>query len=417
MTYYENICQKSELKAAWKKLHKRPQSVGLDEVTVAEFRTDLDENLDKISESLKTKTYKPVKLLPHMLKKPEGGYRVLRIPAVRDRVVQRAILGQISKPLNDLYKIESNGVSFAYVTDGGVNKAAFEIIKLWEQGYDYVYKSDIIKFFDNIDKAILINQISTALGSDQSLMPLIDDHLNCEVENIRKVAEYDPKIFNPKPLLGLAQGSPLSPVFANVYLAGFDQAVIGEGLKMIRYADDLIIMTKSLEDAEAAHSFIEAELSKLGLNVHDLKTQGKLPVIGQAIPKYSEARKCQDMTFLGLTFKSKKIYPAGRSYQNATKSVRFAAYDRGTTFVKKLISIDARVFGWASAYSFAQKEPAKLAIIDSKLDEVLKIMMKKQGLKVKNSASPHRVLGIRNYTASLAAIEKKRLEDKKAKSK
>jgi RNA-directed DNA polymerase len=405
VTYYENVCQKSNLKIAWKNLHKRPQSVGLDEVTIADFRTDLDENLEKLSIALKSGKYKPVKLLPHMLKKPEGGYRVLRIPAVRDRVVQRAILNEISKPLDDHFHIDNNGVSYAYVSGGGVNKAAEKIVKYWEQGYDYVYKSDIIKFFDNINKKVLLEKISKSLGTDQSLMPLIEDHLNCAVENIKKVADYDPEIYNPKPLLGLAQGSPLSPVFANVYLAEFDQAMLSRKLKMVRYADDLIIMGKTLAAAEATHAVVEEELKKLGLQVHALKVQGKqLPAVGHSKPKYSEARRCQDVEFLGLTFKSKKIYPAGRSYQNATKSVRFAAYDRGNTFVKRLVSIDARVFGWSSAYSFTEQEPAKIAVLDQKLDETLRIMIQRQGLKIKQSKTPHKVLGIRNYSASLQEV-------------
>lgn len=413
MTYYENICQKSALKSAWKKLHKHPQSVGLDKVTVAEFRTDLDENLEEIRGLLESKKYKPVKLLPYMLKKPEGGYRVLRIPAVRDRVIQRAILDEITPALEKRFGINKNGVSYAYTNGGGVKRAALELVKYWEQGYCFAFKADIIKFFDNINKEKLLGMISDALGDDKSLMDIIEMQLNCELENIQKVAEYDPTLYNPKPLIGIAQGSPLSPVFANVYLAEFDKTIICRELKMIRYADDLIIMTKTLEDAENVHNIVSTELAKLGLGIHQLKTQGQLPTIAHSRPKFSEARKCQDLTFLGLTFKSKKIYPAGRSYQNAAKSVRFAAYDTGTTFVKKLVSIDARVSGWAAAYSFTEREPAKLANLDKQLDQIIGIMLNKQGLRIKRRSSPHTVVGIPNYTSVLQKIDNKKQKKSK----
>lgn len=408
VSYYENICDKSNLKAAWKKLQKRPSSVGIDEVTIADFRIDLDENLQKLSDSLKSGDHKPLKLKPHLLAKPEGGYRVLRIPAVKDRIVQRAILNEISEPLDKVYDINKNGVSFAYVDGGGVQAAATEVIKLWKQGYNFVYKADIEKFFDNVNKDILLKLIRDGLKPDNTLMALIKDYLYCEVENNARVKAYDPKVYHPKPLLGVAQGSPLSPFFANIYLAAFDKAVKKAGYKMVRYADDLLILTKTLAEAEAAHDFVVTELRRLKLVVHPLKTQGKaFPGTGHSVPKYSEARKLHDLQFLGLIFRSQKIFPAGRSYQNATTSIKNATNDAGTTFAKKLISIDARVFGWCSAYSFTELEPAKIAVLDARLDDALKIMLRKNGLSIRSSKNPHKVLGIRNYSASLQQINNK----------
>jgi len=130
------------------------------------------------------------------------------------------------------------------------------------------------------------------------------------------------------------------------------------------------------------------------------------------MPKYSEARKMQDLQFLGLIFRSQKVFPAGRSYQNATTSIRNASNDAGTTFVKKLVSIDARVFGWCSAYSFTELEPAKIATLDDKLDDILKRMLRKYGLNIKSSKNPHKVLGIRNYSGSLQQISNKDNEAK-----
>jgi RNA-directed DNA polymerase len=409
VSYYENICDKANLKAAWKKLQKRPSSAGIDEITIADFRVDLDENLQKLSDSLKTKRHKLVKLKPHLLSKPEGGYRVLRIPAVKDRIVQRSILNEVSEPLDKVYDINKNGVSFAYVGDGGVQAAATEIIKLWKQGYCFAYKADIEKFFDNINKDVLLKLIEDGLKPDNSLMELIKEYLYCEVENNAQIKAHDPKIYHPKPLLGVAQGSPLSPFFANVYLAAFDKAIKKARYKMVRYADDLLILTKTLEEAEAAHHFVVAELAKLKLVVHPLKTQGgALPATGHSVPKYSEARKLHDLQFLGLIFRSQKVFPAGRSYQNAMTSIKTVANDTGTTFVKKLISIDVRVFGWCSAYSFTELEPTKIAVLDVKLDDALKIMLRKHGLNIKSSKNPHKALGIRNYSASLQQINNKK---------
>jgi hypothetical protein len=217
-----------------------------------------------------------------------------------------------------------------------------------------------------------------------------------------------PHLFNPNPLLGIAQGSPLSPLFANVYLAEFDSKMKGLGYKMVRYADDLVVMTKTLEDAKSVHEVVKDELQGLELKVHGLKQTGQLPIIGHSKPKYSEATRYQDLQFLGLTFKSAKIYPTGRSYQNAIKSIRTAAYDPSQTFIKKLTAIEARITGWCSAYGFANHESDKLDHNDKLLDDVLLKMLKFHGLKVWTGKKPHGVLGLINYTQSVSKVKTSR---------
>jgi len=405
---YDQLCSRECLLSAWKSLQKRPQSLGFDNVTIQDFKNDLSTNIDNLSDSLKAKNYEPIKLLPHLLNKPEGGYRLLRIPAVKDRVVQKALVNLISEPLDKVYEINNNGVSFAYVKNGSVEKAAIQIRDYWLEGYKYVYKADIKKFFDNINKQILMEKIVRALPREKDMHTLIHTFLNNDVENIKQIVDKAPHLFSPNPLIGIAQGSPLSPLFANVYLAEFDQRVKNAGFKMVRYADDLVILAKSVEAAESAHNFVKEELKELGLKVHELKVKGQLPAVGQSKPKYSEVTRYQDLQFLGLTFKSAKIFPTGRSYQNAIKSVRSAAYDTGLAFNKKLYAVEARINGWCSAYSFAEHEAQKLGHNDKLLSQVLRIMLKKHGLLVKKGVSPHKALGINNYTSQAAILRNKR---------
>jgi hypothetical protein len=347
-------------------------------------------------------------LLPHLLKKPEGSYRLLKIPAVKDRVVQKAIVNLISDPLEKEYSINSNGVSFAYVRNGSVENAAIKIREYYLAGYKFVYKADIEKFFDNINKELLIKKISKAIPKEHELIKLIETFLDNDVENIKQIVDKAPQLFSPNPVVGIAQGSPLSPLFANVYLADFDKLIISKNMKMVRYADDLVIMAKTISDAEQAHKIVKSELTNIGLNVHELKVQGQLPAVGQSKPKYSEVTRYQDLQFLGLTFKSAKIFPTGRSYQNAVKSIRSTAYDSGLAFNKKLAALEARINGWCSAYSFADHEPQKLNHNDAQLDQVLRTMLKKHGLLVKRGMSPHRALGLHNYTSQMVILKNRR---------
>jgi hypothetical protein len=87
---------------------------------------------------------------------------------------------------------------------------------------------------------------------------------------------------------------------------------------------------------------------------------------------------------------------------------------------QKLVSIQARVFGWVAAYSFTNIEPAKMVTLDTILDETLRIMLRKQGLKLNSKINPHKAVGIDNYTSSFQKIlsnEKKKIKKKVRKSK
>lgn len=416
MNLLDELGEVSNLRSAWRSLHKNPKSYGIDDVTIDEFRDNLDGELAKLSESIKTGTYKPDKLRGHPLEKGKSSssasdktdYRILKIPTVRDRVVQKAIEQLIITPLDNKYSINNNGVSFAYVKDGGVKNAAKKVKAYYKKGYIYVYVADIEKFFDNVNNKLLIEKIEAALP-DNSLIPLLKEFLKIDIKNKEELKERTQQEYIYNPLVGIAQGSPLSPLFANVFLADFDKKIKSKSknYKVVRYADDIAVLCKTEDLAISAHTLVEAELKKLKLKVRPLLVQGDLPEEGHE--KHSIVRKYSGLLFLGLRFTGDKIYPSGTSYNNAIWTVRRAAYNRRLSFAKKLTSIDARIEGWCSAYGFTDYLDEPTIKNDRLVEDVLTKVLRKAGLRTRGGTSAMKALGIEGYKVRLNKHQTKSL--------
>jgi RNA-directed DNA polymerase len=408
-TLIRQLADEKNLREAWRKLKKRPASYGIDQVTIDEFRDNLEAEIEELSSSIKSGRYKPNKLRGHPLEKGKSNarrldkkeYRILKIPTVRDRVVQKTIELLIENDVNKLYKIRDNGVSFAYVKNGGVDKAALKIREYYRAGNAWAYKADIRKFFDEIDVAILLGKIKAALP-DETLMPLIEEFLKIDIANADEVQERTEKEYEYNPMVGVAQGSPLSPMFANVFLSDIDQATISKGMNMVRYADDIVVMCKTKQEAINAHTFITVELSKIGLTTHDLLILGDLPKDGHE--KHSQVQKYSGLLFLGLRFTGDKIYPSSDSFDNAIWTVRRAARNQKLSFVKKLVSIDARVQGWCASYSFTDYLDQPIMKNDKLLEDVLVKMLGETGLSVQKKKTAMLALGIEGYKTRLTRL-------------
>lgn len=393
------------LRKAWASLEKRPNSYGFDGVTIQTFRNNLDANVDAILSDLKHKVYEYYPLRLYLSEKKDHGYRQIKIPTIRDRVVQRAMADLISPYLDAKYKI-TNDASFAYVKFKNVEKAAKKLIDLTRAGNRFVCKADIVKFFDRINKNMLMQKIADALP-DSSINALIEKALANDILNSPYFEEKMGSSFVPDSVVGIAQGSPLSPLFANVYLAKFDQAIKDKGYDMIRYADDFVIATPTREDAKEAYSFAAKLLSKLKLQLYPLKDD--IPVhLWKKDAKYSEARSVHQLDFLGLRFMSGKIYPGGSAYKNIIKNLNEVADDKKLGLVKKLSSLHSRVQSWCNTYSYAVMEQKHVIALDDKLELALVKLVKNHGLAKASKKSLCEIFGIDTFTQTNSKIAAKK---------
>jgi len=258
---YNQIALTDTLFEAWEKVASNDGRAGIGGLTIADYSLCVEQRLKDLSAELLTGTYQPHPLLKCHLQKPNGGLRTLQIPTVRDRVAQTAAALVLAPIIN----AQLSSCTFAYRAGLSRMTAADEIEKLRNDGYQYVLDADIRNFFDSVQHPLLLTRLSELID-DQELISLITRWLTAEtVEPMTNTRSRN--------AIGLPQGTPIAPVLANLYLDKFDDALEAEGFKLIRFADDFLVLCKTRPHAEAALKLSESVLKDLRLELHPDKTR------------------------------------------------------------------------------------------------------------------------------------------------
>jgi len=239
-----------QLAAAWADVLASDQEDGVLGQGVAQFAEDADEHLARIAGELRSGTYKPGQLMPVKLPRPDGRIRLLHVPAVRDRVVERSILAALIPEVDPLL----GPFSYAYRPGLGVADAAQAIAVLRDEGLRWVARTDFHDCFGSIPVHYLRRLLSVLIG-DADLLALIGALLDR-----RAAAQGSAAV-----VTGLPQGSPLSPLWANLVLAGFDVRVVRAGFPVVRYSDDLVALAASRDDAWEAMRVMSDAAAALGM--------------------------------------------------------------------------------------------------------------------------------------------------------
>jgi RNA-directed DNA polymerase len=244
-----------------------------------QFAARLDSNLKFTADELRFGRYGPSRLRPVLIPKANSDKeRLICIPTVRDRVVQRAVANYLVT--NKSFPIY-NSSSYGFIKGRGTQLAIDQANAL-RNCYDWCLKTDIEAFFDRIPRQYLKRRVSVALGR-HSLVGLISKVVDCEIKADTSVKS---KLRKQGVMLGVGirQGMPLSPILANLALSEFDRRVEQAGMKMIRYADDILMFFSSKDAATEGHQFVKSELKKLELGIPDLSQQSKTAIIAPRQP-------------------------------------------------------------------------------------------------------------------------------------
>jgi RNA-directed DNA polymerase len=252
---------------------------GIDNISAAGFAANLDHNLAVLARRLQQGHYAPLQLKAAFIPKPNSDKdRMICIPTVCDRLVQRAIVAYLDRTKKfPIY----NSSSFGFLRDLGT-AAAINAAVAHRQSYDWCLKTDIESFFDKIPRQYLKGRVENALGK-HSLVPIIYKIIDCE---IRITARNRPKIQKHGIQIGtgIRQGMPLSPILANLVLSEFDSLIEKRGLKMVRYADDIAVFVNTKEEAQDAHKFVSETLARIKLTIPGLSNVSKTQFMGPDDP-------------------------------------------------------------------------------------------------------------------------------------
>jgi CRISPR-associated protein Cas1 len=248
------------LSRAWSRVRENDGCAGSDGVTVQRFACELDAAWSELKQSVEHGQYRALPLLPIVITKRSGSSetRTLMVPSVRDRVLQTSV----GFHLGVVFEDEFLDCSFAYRPHRSVNSAIARIRYLHEHGYQFTASADIASFFDRIDHEILRERIHARIRQPE-LLDLLDGWIQASVWDGSKI----------KPLIaGIPQGSPISPLLANFFLEDFDLALENAGMKLIRYADDFLVLTRDRELASSAVHIAANQLQTLHLCLKEEKT-------------------------------------------------------------------------------------------------------------------------------------------------
>ncbi len=214
--------------------------------------------LQNLQRQLNQGHYRPATLELVLDRKQNGQPRVLAIPRWEDRVAQRAVSRVLAPGLDNAFHPDSHG----YRKGHSRFSASDAIRQAYSEGYRWLFESDIEDFFPSVRWNHLEARLRMLYGDD----PLVD---------LMMAWVKAPMTWQGRRLKrdrGLPQGSSLSPLFANLLLDDFDRDLEAAGFRMIRYADDFIILSKNPERAQSAQETVERSLAELDLTLKPEKT-------------------------------------------------------------------------------------------------------------------------------------------------
>ena len=257
---YDRMLSLKRLEESFRKVRSKKGAAGVDGQSIEDFALNLNDNLNRLANELREKSYRPRPVRQVEIPKSNGGKRKLGIPCIRDRVVQQVLLDILQPIFDSDFHPSSYGYRPGRSCHHAIDKATL-FIRRYEM--EWVVDMDLSKCFDTLDHEIIIQSFRRRIA-DGSILNLLRMFLEGGV----MVGEtWEPSE------LGSPQGGVISPLAANVYLDAFDQFMMSRGHRIVRYADDILIFTRSRRAAENALSKASAYLEgELKLTVNRRKT-------------------------------------------------------------------------------------------------------------------------------------------------
>ena len=368
---YDKVHRMDILRDAWNIVKQNKGCAGVDGVSISDIILyGQDKYIQELHELLlDTHKYHPRKIKRVYIPKADGKQRPLGIPAIRDRIVQTAtkIL------LEPIFEADFLDCSYGFRPNRSCHKALEEIRQWTNRGFKFVLDADISGYFDNINHEKLLEFIHMRI-SDRKILKLIRKWLKCGVVGELKDNE-----------VGTPQGGVISPLLANIYLHEFDKFWHTQTRmkgKLVRYADDFVILFASREDAELGLRLVNAKMTELGLKLNTEKT------------KIVDMRNSKEgFDFLGfhhrqmMSKKYRKMYTQKWPKKEAVKKLKQKIREvLGTRVILKL-SLDEVVKrinpilrGWMNYFKFGNSTKI-FSRIDSYVHERLAIWWSKKHQK------------------------------------
>lgn len=368
---YDEVCRKEVLWEAWQRVKANGGSSGVDGVTVEMIKaTGEQEYLRALWKELLAKQYKAGPLRRVWIPKANGKQRPLGIPSVKDRIVQQAV----RLVIEPIYEARFSESSFGFRPGRGCHQAVEEVAKYLNWGPVNVVEADIVDCFGSIPHRRLMKAVALRIA-DGSILRLIRQWLKCGVMEAGQFKETT---------AGTPQGGVISPLLANIYLDALDKlwekrkmnSRFGHNAHLVRYADDLVILTNNSPDAPEA--LLRETLGRLDLKPHPEKTR----VLNA---------KESHFDFLGFNFRQRKNpktgkwfclrQPSRKAQKNLREKVREVTSPRILARLGEVVQkrVNPIVRGWVNYFRIGNSRKVFRKIRHFVLGRILRFIRRRQG--------------------------------------
>ena len=359
----DKVFSERNLHAAGRKVYANGGAPGVDHVTVEAFEKRMDENVTKLSEALRTETYRPQAIRRTYIPKPGSNeQRPLGIPTVRDRVVQAAVRHVIEP----IFEKEFAQHSYGFRPRRGCKDALRRVDQLLKEGDVFVVDADLKSYFDTIPHEPLMARVRERIA-DGRVLSLIESFLKAGI--LDGLKEWTPEE-------GAPQGAVLSPLLSNIYLNPLDHLMAQLGIEMVRYADDFVILCRTQEDADRALALVQQWTTDNGLTLHPAKT------------KIVDVR-VEGFEFLGYRFFQARHYVRQKSLKKFKDTIRAKTKRTNGTSLSIIIgSLNPTLRGWFGYFKHAYR--TTFPTLDSWVRGRLRsILRRRQGRRGRGRGADH----------------------------
>jgi RNA-directed DNA polymerase len=257
----DKVASERTLGLAWEKVRSNAGACGVDGITVEHFGKDSQQRLLAVKEHLAKGTYQPKPVKRVWIPKPGSAERrPLGIPTVTDRVVQAA-LRMVIEPI---FESRFHPHSYGFRPGRGCKDALRRVDGLLDAGRLHVVEVDIRGYFDSIPHDRLMSRVRERIA-DGRVLDLLEKFLGQGVMEEGMGWQEAGE--------GTPQGGVISPLLANIYLDPLDWQMSGGGFEMVRYADDMVVLCRSREEAVTALAGLREWMAEAGLELHADKTR------------------------------------------------------------------------------------------------------------------------------------------------
>lgn len=249
----DKVYNEGNMLVAFKSVACNKGAAGVDHVSIKDYERHLSHNIRKTCESLKERTYRPKPIRRQYI--PKAGSKEMRplgIPAVGDRVVQTAL----RNVLEPIFERDFAERSYGFRPGRSCKDALREVDRHLRSGYRHVVDADLKSYFDTIPHSRLIKRVEEKV-SDGRVLELLELFIKQQVMD--GLDAWTPEEGSP-------QGAVISPLLSNLYLDPLDHLMETNGIVMVRYADDFVLLCKVRRKLEKLSNRSVTGLGKMDCN-------------------------------------------------------------------------------------------------------------------------------------------------------